>query len=193
MPRPKKTRRTQKVKKASRRKQKKKHILFRPILNFARHHVYITAIVILLCSLGLIDATYTLTTRVFPQIPDNRAIRIDTYFSKRNMPLAGHGETFVAVADACEMDWRLLPAIAVRESSGGKRMMNNNPFGWGGAMIPFESLEHAIEEVGRNLCGQNPRTARWYSTSSTRQKLYYYNGTVISSYPAEVQWIMKQF
>ncbi len=124
---------------------------------------------------------------------DDRAERIDAYFKKYNMPLEGYGASFVSVADGCGLDWRLLPAIAIRESSGGKRMQFNNPFGWGGARIPFEDIDHAISEVGRNLCGDNPKTARYYSTPSIQKKLYYYNGTVIPSYPKEVMWIMRQF
>ncbi|OIO18933.1 MAG: hypothetical protein CO029_01760 [Candidatus Magasanikbacteria bacterium CG_4_9_14_0_2_um_filter_41_10] len=124
---------------------------------------------------------------------DVRPERIDRYFAKNNMPLKGHGKTFVEAADTCGMDWRLLPAIAVRESSGGKHMQLNNPFGWGGAQIPFESIDDATRVVGQHLCGDEPDTAKWYSTTSTYEKLYRYNGTVISTYPAEVQWIMNQF
>lgn len=125
--------------------------------------------------------------------PDGRPSRVDAYFEKHNAPLAGYGEVFVRVADACDMDWRLLPAIAMRESTGGKRMQYNNPFGWGGARIPFDSIEQAIEIVGKNLCGENPKTSAWYTTTSTERKLHYYNGTVIPSYPREVMWIMDQF
>ncbi len=193
MPRQKKNSRAQNSRTRSRLTLKKKSFLFRPIFNFARHHVYLSALLTLLLALLVINLAYFITFKTFPILPDTRALRIDTYFTTQNMPLAGHGKTFVAVADSCGMDWRLLPAIAVRESSGGKRMMNHNPFGWGGAQIPFDSIEHAITEVGRNLCGDNPRTSRWYATSSTQKKLYYYNGTVIPSYPDEVHWIMKQF
>jgi hypothetical protein len=151
--------------------------------------------VIFFCVLILFGAGFYHSTQSYTHVPlpDDRPHRIDTYFSERAMPLSGYGDRFVAVADACDMDWRLLPAIAIRESSGGKRMQYNNPFGWGGANIPFESIDQAIEEVGKNLCGNNPRTARWYSTPSIEKKLYYYNGTVIPSYPKEVMWIMKQF
>src|SRR3989338_3116903 len=58
----------------------------------------------------------------------SRAQRINEYFAKRDMPLAGFGDKFVKVADACGLDWRLLPAIGVRESSGGKHLINKNPF-----------------------------------------------------------------
>lgn len=124
--------------------------------------------------------------------PDERSERIDAYYKSKNMPLAGHGITLVAAADECDMDWRLLAAIGVQESSGGKHMMNNNPFGWGSAKIGFEDFDEAIETVSYNLCGQNPATASYYKDKTTYQKLWSYNGTVMHSYPNEVIAIMDQ-
>ncbi|MEK7624772.1 MAG: hypothetical protein AAB467_00300 [Patescibacteria group bacterium] len=120
----------------------------------------------------------------------DRAERIDNYFQKRGMPLAGNGEIFVRVAEKCNIDWRLLPAIGVRESSGGLHMQYNNPFGWGSAKIKFYNFEDAIETVSDNLCGFNPGTARYYKDQTTMKRLWYYNGTVMPSYPEEVVDIM---
>lgn len=149
----------------------------------------------ILCLLAIVcfAAYMIMYTQITTPTGDDRAMRLDAYFTKYHMPLAGYGPSFIAVADECGMDWRLLPAIAVRESSGGKHMQFNNPFGWGGAHIPFEDINHAIRVVAANLCGDNPKTARYYATPSIQKKLYYYNGTVIPSYPKEVMWIMKQF
>lgn len=124
--------------------------------------------------------------------PDHRATNINAYFTDKKAPLAGYGDTFVKAADLCGMDYRLLPAIAMQESTGGKRMKNNNPFGWGSAEIPFANFDEAIMEVGAHLCGLKPNTARWYGTTSTERKLYFYNGSVRFAYIAEVQWIMDQ-
>jgi len=124
---------------------------------------------------------------------DVRVQKIDAYFAKRNMPLQGYGKDFVEVADRYGLDWRLLPAISVRESSGGKRLLNNNPFGWGSAKIPFENFGDAIEVVGWNLSGNNPNTSGYYGTDDNRKKLYWYNGTVLPSYPSEVLGIMDLF
>jgi hypothetical protein len=124
---------------------------------------------------------------------DARAHSIDTYFESYNMPLAGYGDSFVKAADLCGMDWRLLPAIAVQESSGGKRMLRNNPFGWGSAKIGFASLEEAIAVVGSNLCGLSPTTQSYYKGKTTVQKLWSYNGSVSSSYIPSVLRIMDKF
>lgn len=126
-------------------------------------------------------------------IREERAAYIDTYFKDRSMPLKGTGMTFVLVAEKYGLDWRLLPAIAVRESSGGKAACGFNPFGWGSCKIHnFSSWEQAIETLGKNLGGANAKTARYYAGKSTEDKLYYYNGTVVPTYPDEVLAIMKK-
>lgn len=120
-----------------------------------------------------------------------KAQRIDSYFEQRNMPLAGYGMEFVQAANKYNIDWRLAAAIGVRESSGGKHMMNNNPFGWGSAKIKFDDFSEAIDVVSSNLGGFNPNTARYYKNADTMKKLWYYNGTVMKKYPAQVVDIME--
>lgn len=121
------------------------------------------------------------------QIEDTRALQIDNYFKAHKMPLDGYGKQMVEVADKYNLDWRLLPAISVRESSGGLHMCKNNPFGWGSCKITFNSLNEAIETVGYKLAN-----LQVYKDKTTWKKLYYYNGTVIASYPDEVVAIMNK-
>lgn len=121
-----------------------------------------------------------------------KAEKINTYFKERSMPLEGYGMQFVLVAEKYGLPYNLLPAISIRESSGGKRLMNNNPFGWGGAKIKFSDFNEAIEVVGRNLGGANPKTARYYAFTDIEKKLYYYNGTVIDGYEDQVIAIMNK-
>jgi hypothetical protein len=126
-------------------------------------------------------------------IRKQKAEAINTYFRERSMPLEGTGMTFVLVAEKYGLDWTLLPAIGIRESSGGKAACGNNPFGWGSCKLHnFSSYEQAIEALGRNLGGGNPKTARYYAGNTTKEKLYYYNGTVVPTYPDEVLAIMKK-
>ena len=121
-----------------------------------------------------------------------KAEAIDSYFKARSMPLYGTGMTFIMVAEKYGLDWRLLPAIAVRESSGGKAACGYNPFGWGSCKLHnFVSYEQAIEALGRNLGGANPRTSTYYAGKTSAEKLYYYNGTVLPEYPDEVLAIMN--
>lgn len=131
-------------------------------------------------------------TEILPEAERlDRIERIDQYFTKRNMPLAGYGEQFVDAAEKCDIDWRLLPAISVRESSGGKHDRNNNPFGWASARVKFDDYAHAINTVADHLCGFMPTTARYYKDKTTYQRLWAYNGTVLHSYPKEVIQIME--
>jgi hypothetical protein len=119
-----------------------------------------------------------------------RAEKIDAYFKKRNMPLAGYGAKMVAAAEENNIDWRLLPAIAIRESSGGIQACGFNPFGWASCKVTFKSYNEAITTLGRNLGGNNPNTAAYYS-GPTERKLYHYNGTVVPTYTQEVLDIME--
>lgn len=109
------------------------------------------------------------------------------------MPLAGTGKEMVAAADKYGIDWRLLPAIAVRESSGGKEACGKNPFGWGSCkkgIGEFKTWGEAIDKVGWNLGGWNPRTAPYYS-GGTEAKLKAYNPpSIVPEYAAQVMKIM---
>ena len=121
-----------------------------------------------------------------------KALKLNTYFADRSMPLAGYGMQFVLVAEKYGLPYDFLPAIAVRESSGGKYYMNNNPFGWGSAKIKFKDFNEAIEEVGKNLAGADSATAQYYAGKSIKEKLYYYNGSVVPTYTGEVLGIMDK-
>lgn len=136
-------------------------------------------------------APQEILTAIVENKTDDRAQKIQVYFEERNMPLSIYSEQFITVADKYGLDWRLLPAIAVRESSGGKEMCGFNPFGWGSCSLNFDSIEEAIDKVGWNLGGHNPNTAPYYS-GNTYEKLWSYNGSVMHSYPDEVIEIMEK-
>ncbi|MEK7081291.1 MAG: hypothetical protein AAB902_02800 [Patescibacteria group bacterium] len=129
------------------------------------------------------------------QILKARAEAIDAYFAERNMPLAGTGMKMAKEADTNDIDWRLLPAIAVRESTGGKfdcKKVENNPFGWGSCKISFNSTEEAIETVARNLGGNNPNTSHHYDNKTIKQILRAYNPpSIVPRYAEQVMAIMN--
>lgn len=128
------------------------------------------------------------------QVLKARAEAIDAYFAKRGMPLQGMGEKMVEEALKNDLDWRLLPAIAVRESTGGKfecKKVPNNPFGWGSCKIGFKSNEQAIETIARNLGGNNPNTARHYDEKTVIEILRAYNPpSIVPKYAEQVMAIM---
>jgi len=119
------------------------------------------------------------------------AKKIDAYFAKRNMPLEGYGVKLAQVAADNDLDWRLMPAIAIKESTGGKFACHNNPFGWGSCKIKFKSFDEAIEIVAMNLGGNNPRTERYYKDKTTVEKLHHYNNSVVPTYTGEILEFME--
>lgn len=121
-----------------------------------------------------------------PREQDIRAQKIDAYFAKRGMPLQGYGAKLAKAAEDNNLDWRLLPAIAIKESTGGKFACYNNPFGWGSCKIKFNSYDEAIETVGMNLGGGNPNTERYYKDKTIVEKLHNYNNSVVPTYTGEI-------
>ena len=123
-----------------------------------------------------------------------KAEAIDGYFRDHDMPLEGMGMKMVQEAEKNDLDWRLLAAISVRESTGGKNDCNkvtHNAFGWGSCKISFKSDEEAIETVARNLGGNNPKTAHHYDNKTTMQILRAYNPpSVVPRYAQQVIAIM---
>lgn len=117
--------------------------------------------------------------------------RIDAYFTKYNMPLAGFGATFVDAAEKNGIDWRLLPAIAVKESTGGKRLIpkSYNAFGWASGSHKFQSYEHSIHFISAKL-----GSGKYYKNKTTEQKLKTYNPPSVEPlYAKRVMNIMAQF
>lgn len=118
---------------------------------------------------------------------------LDDYFASYDSPLEGYGMKFVQEAEKNDLDWRLLPAIAMRESTGGKQACKkaaNSVFGYGSCKMSFKSIDESIEIVAKSLGGNNPNTAKHYDGKTTLQILRKYN-SVIANYPKQVVRIMK--
>ncbi|MFA5936886.1 MAG: glucosaminidase domain-containing protein [Candidatus Paceibacterota bacterium] len=124
-----------------------------------------------------------------------KAEAIDAYFKEHDMPLFGMGMKMVEEAEKNNLDWRLLPAIAIRESTGGKfdcKKVSYNAFGWGSCKISFDSNEEAIETVARNLGGNNPNTERHYANKNLKEILRAYNPpSIVPKYAEQVISIMN--
>ncbi len=122
---------------------------------------------------------------------EEKAAKIDAYYGKYDLPLTGYGMTFVLAGEKYGVDPFLLASIAMRESTGGKRMATSsyNAFGWGNTK--FESFDHAIDTVAKNLGGFNEKTASYYKGKSLEKVLKAYN-SVIPTYTSEILGIMKR-
>jgi hypothetical protein len=123
-----------------------------------------------------------------------KADAIDAYFAEHDMPLEGAGMKMVTEAENNDLDWRLLAAISVRESTGGKNdciKVNHNAFGWGSCKIGFKTDDQAIETVARNLGGNNPKTSMHYDNKTTKEILRAYNPpSIVPKYAEQVMSIM---
>lgn len=135
------------------------------------------------------------TTIIEDAETDDRAVKIDAYFAGKGLPLSGYGYAFVETADKYNLDWRLLPAIAMRESTGGKFACPNgnkaNVFGWASCRVRFVSYEESIDKVGAHLAGEIKSTSGYYKGKTTTQKLKRYN-SVIPSYTKDIYTIMDK-
>lgn len=122
---------------------------------------------------------------------DIRTVALSEYFTLKNCPLLPYVSDFITAADKYNVDYRLLPAISIHESTCGKRFPadTNNPFGWNSAKGPkgrFASIPVAIDYITKQLANASP-----YAGKSIRTKLSYYCPS--PSYPAETMSYMLFF
>jgi hypothetical protein len=112
--------------------------------------------------------------------------KLEVFFG--TLPMQEYSYDFVDAADQYHLDWRLLPAISMVESTGGKhcRRGSNNPFGWGSGHIKFNSYPEAIYSVARHLSEDRP-----YKGKSLHQKLRAYN-PAHRTYPIKVTSMMRR-
>ncbi|MGH9693523.1 MAG: hypothetical protein ACRD5Z_05250 [Bryobacteraceae bacterium] len=120
-----------------------------------------------------------------PTGPDPRAVRLRRFLSKLHCPVAVMSEDFVHAADDNHLDWRLLPSIAVIESSGGKAYKNNNIFGWRNGDEVFPTVRAGLNHVAYKL-GRSPL----YRSRSVLGKLRLYNPN--EEYPGNVMAVMNR-
>jgi hypothetical protein len=81
---------------------------------------------------------------------NNKVNKINKYLSTRGAPLAKYAEEFVKAADHYGIDYRLVAAISIIESSGGKHTFRPyNAWGWGKS--GFNSWKDGIWTVSKGL------------------------------------------
>jgi len=84
---------------------------------------------------------------------DYRYLRLVGYLESARSPLKDYSWELVQTADAFEIDWRLVPAIAGLESSFGLRMVEGtfNAYGWAGGYYQFSNWPNSISYVTERL------------------------------------------
>lgn len=78
------------------------------------------------------------------------------FMEKHNSPMEPYAPDLIAAAERYELDFRLLPAIAMQESNLCKKIPegSNNCWGWGiygGKVTKFSNYPEAIETISKTL------------------------------------------
>ena len=126
---------------------------------------------------------------------EEKAAKVDAYFTNKKVKLAGYGEELVSEAEDNGLPPYLLAAIAMNESTGGNvPCVKNvsNVFGWNSCDSNFASIDEAIHTVAINLGGNNPKTEKFYKDKDLDAILKSYNPPrVAPKYKSQVKEIMK--
>src|SRR6185295_18324618 len=103
-------------------------------------------------------------------VPDGRMIRLEAFFERYQCPQPHYTADYLKAADRFDLDYRLLPAISVRESTCGQYTRGNNHWGWRSPRFDFESVPRGIAYVSRQL-SERPQ----YRMQPVAGKLWVYN------------------
>jgi hypothetical protein len=118
--------------------------------------------------------------------PDPRALRLEAFFRHYHCPSPHYVSEYLRVTDSYGLDYRLLPAISIRETQCGVESAEmNNHWGYHPGRQTFPSIEAGIDFVARQLA-EGPV----YKDKSLHDKLFTYNP--LPAYPDEVKRIMRQ-
>jgi hypothetical protein len=131
------------------------------------------------------NSTATLPAALRIPPPDPRVVRLELFFDKYRCPAPQHVNEYLRVADGYGLDYRLLPALSIRETHCGIEETRHNRWGYHPGGQGFASVEAGIEFVARQLA-----LSPTYRGKTLRDKLFTYNPR--TAYPGEVQRIMGQ-
>ena len=122
-----------------------------------------------------------------PYLPnlDPRFARLEIFFRKYNCPAPTYAAQYLRMADALALDYRMLPAISIRETQCGVHEKGNNRLGFHPSTVAFPTVLEGIEFIGNRLA-EHP----YYKGRSLEGKLFKYNP--LPAYPGEIEWLMRQ-
>jgi hypothetical protein len=116
---------------------------------------------------------------------DPRIARLERFFGIYHCPTPYLVSEYLRAADDYQLDYRLLPAISIRETQCGATTTENNRWGFRNGEYNFPSLEAGIEFMAQRLAEHV-----YYKGKSLQQKLFTYNP--LPAYPDEVTRIMQR-
>ncbi|MDY0097369.1 MAG: hypothetical protein RBS01_03410 [Candidatus Dojkabacteria bacterium] len=110
---------------------------------------------------------------------------IRKYLSKRGAPLAANAKDFVEAADMYGIDYRLVAAISIIESSGG--LHNFKPYNaWGWGSYSFKNFKEGIYTVSKGLGGYYSR-----GLDTPKEISVYYCPPSASAWASKVTYVMN--
>lgn len=123
---------------------------------------------------ALLGASAVGVAQTGPAVPlcesDMRCLAIRNFFHRHGSPLVRLAPRFLAAADEHQLDWRLLPALSMVETTAGKFGRPTNVFGWNSGRARFKSVEAGIDFVAKRLA-----TSPVYAGRTARGILEKYN------------------
>lgn len=137
---------------------------------------------------NILDDSQPISYIPVPQenIPDESKIaKVRAYLTKRNSPLAEYAEEFVKAADTYGIDYRIVAAISIIESGGGKNNFRvYNAWGWG--KKGFANWTEGIWAVSAGI-------GKYYSRGLTTPRLisYAYCPPNADAWARKVQGVMN--
>jgi hypothetical protein len=118
--------------------------------------------------------------------PDPRLLRLEKFFKYYRCVVPYHTSEYLRAADIYGLDYRVLPAVSIRETGCGKGdKQENNLWGFHPGHQSFSSIEVGIDFLAHRLT-QHPA----YKGKTLRAKLFTYNP--LPAYPGEIERIMRQ-
>jgi hypothetical protein len=117
--------------------------------------------------------------------PDPRITRLETFFKAYDCPGPFHVQEYLRAADSHALDYRLLPAISLVESTCGAFERLNNRWGWDSVQSGFDSVPAGIDYITEQLA-EGPQ----YKGKTVKQKLFTYNP--YPQYVRQVERLMQE-
>jgi len=145
------------------------------------------AVGVTMCAVTAADGTVITNPPVKTPVftADRRIERLRLFFDSYSCPAPRHIADYLRAADTYGLDYRILPALSVRESTCGQYEQLNNRWGWDSGQSGFGSIASGIDYVARQLA-----EAPQYKGKTLDQVLWTYNPR--AAYPGEVKKIMEK-
>lgn len=104
----------------------------------------------------LLNQLFSFCSNHFVDGKDERKIALEKILKRYNSSLSSYAKFYVKYADKYNIDWKLLPAIAGKESNFGKYYIpgSHNVYGWGKKYITFDTWEDGIKSISYTLRSQ---------------------------------------